>query len=169
MVTRTRTWPAVLLGAACVVVGVLVLRSRAARAEVGWFSYDAPPPQELLDGLVAWNPTRAAGAALVMLGLLVLAHRLGVVVRVRGLAPPRVAGPALVLAGVLVVGGLVAFVLLGAAERANATVAISRFRPQQVTYGSTAWTPDQAAAALVVATGLVLAAVGAGLRRRRAS
>ena len=133
------------------VVGVVVLRSGAAQAEVGWFSYDGPPPPEVLDRLVAWNETRVVGAVLVVAGLVVLAHLLGVVA---GRGSPelaaRLAGPALVLAGLFVVGGVVAFFV---AETAP------------VGTGSSAWTQNQTATALIAATGLVVGAVGTGLRR----
>ncbi|GAB2581786.1 hypothetical protein [Microlunatus antarcticus] len=167
MVTRRRTALTAGLGVLVVVIGVLVLRAPAAQAEVGWFSYDGPPSQDFLDGLVAWNRTRAAGAVLVMVGLLVLARLLGLVAAARGLAPARLGGRVLVLAALLVVGGLASFVVLGRLDRTEATVSISKFRPgyHQV-FATTVWTQQQAAAALVAATGLVLAAVGVGLRKR---
>jgi len=118
--------------------------------------------------LVAWNGTRAVGAVLVMVGLLVLARLLGVVAMGRGLTSARLDGRVLVLAALLVVGGLVAFVFLGRIDRSEATVSISKLRPGWHDVGaSTVWTRNQAAAALVVATGLVLAAAGTGLRTRR--
>ena len=59
-------------------------------------------------------------------------------------------------------------VVLGATDRGTATVAIRTYVPsQQVSYSASAWAPDQTAAALVVATGLVVAAVAAGLHGRR--
>jgi len=152
---RRRTGFAAAIGVLVVVVGVLVLQSDAAQVEVGWFSYDGPPSPKVLDSLLAWNLTREVGAVLVLLGLVVLAHLLGMVAgrRSRELAA-RLAGSALVLAGVLVVGGLVAFVV----SRAVAQVGVQ----------TSAWTQDQAAAALIAATGLVVGAVGTGLRRGNA-
>lgn len=171
MVTgRRRTGFAVASGVVVLVVGVVVLRSRAAQAEVGWFSY-GPPPPEVLDGLLAWNLTRAVGAVLVLAGLAVLAHLLGVVAgRRNALLAARLANPALVLAGLLVVGGLVGFVALAAGDRGEATVAISKvigpIRP--LTPWWSVWDQNQTAAALVAATGLVVGAVGTGLRRKNA-
>lgn len=156
-------------GAVAVLVGFLVLRSRAAEVEIGWFSYDGPPSPELMGSLVGWNLVRTVGALLVLTGLLVLAHLLGALVAARGrLLPGRLTGALLALAGVLVVGGLVAFVALGLADRGEATISISKltgpplgFRPAW-----SVWTRGQTSAALVVATGLVLGAVTTGLRRR---
>jgi hypothetical protein len=166
--TRRRALLVAALGLVVVVLGVLVLRSPGAHAGVGWFSYAGPPSQDLLDSLVAWNSTRAVGAVLVMAGLLVLARLLGVVAAGRDLVPARLGGRALVLAALLVVGGLVAFVVLGRIDRSEATVSISRLRPGwHGVLASTVWTRDQAAAALVAASGLVLAAAGTGLRMRR--
>jgi hypothetical protein len=167
VVTRRRTATTAALGVLVVVVGVLVLRAPAAQAEVGWFSYDGPPSQDVLDGLVAWNRTRSVGAVLVMVGLLVLARLLGVVAASRGLASARLGGRGLVLAALLVVAGLASFVVLGTIDRSEATVSIATFRPgDHQVFATTVWTQQQAAAALVATTGLVLAAVGTGLRKR---
>ncbi|GAA3549805.1 hypothetical protein GCM10022197_00790 [Microlunatus spumicola] len=153
MVSGRKTGLTALLGVLVVVVGLVVLRSPAAQAGIGWFSYGGPPSPEVLASLLPWNLPRAVGAALVLVGVAVLAHLLGSVAARRGLVPPRAAGRVLVLAVLFVVGGAVAFV---AGTGARAT---------DVTYGSSAWTQSQTAAALVVATGLVVAAVAAGLRR----
>ncbi|MGI3786459.1 MAG: hypothetical protein ACRYG2_37425 [Janthinobacterium lividum] len=163
MVTVRRTGVLAALGVAAVVVGILVLRSPGARAGIGWFSYDGPPSPELLEALVAWNLTRTVGALLVLAGLLVLAHLLGALAASRGSAvsAPLTAG-VLVLAGVLVVGGLVAFVVLDVLGSREGSTS------RQLGLASSVWTRSQTSAALVVATGLVLGAMGGGLRRRTA-
>jgi len=92
---------------------------------------------------------------LVLLGLVVLAHLLGVLAGRRSAElAARLATPALALAGLLVVGGLAGFVV---ADTAPAGMS------------SSAWAQNQTAAALIVATGLVVGAVGTGLRRRNAA
>lgn len=155
MLTGRRNGVVAALGVLVVIVGALVLRSPGATADVGWFSYDGPPSPELLNGLVAWNLTRTVGATLVLLGLVVLAHLLGRAATGRSAGgAARFARPALALAGVLVIGGLVAFFVSGTAA--------------QLGMESSAWTRDQTEAALVAATGLVVGAVGTGLRRRNA-
>ncbi len=173
MVTRRRTGLTALLGALVVVVGVLVLRAPASQAGVGWFSYDGPPAPEVLDRLVAWNLPRTVGALLVLSGLLLLAHLLGALAAERGTgAVRRLVRPVAVLGAVLTVGGLVAFVVVTLAvtsDRGEATVAISKLTgPHHELYVSwTTWGPEQLTAALVGATGLVVVAVAAGLRRPR--
>lgn len=171
MTTPRRTGLTALLGVLVVVVGVLVLRAPAAQAQVGWFSYDGPPPPEVLDRLVAWNLPRAVGALLVLVGVLVLAHLLGALAAGRGDdRVRRLARPVTVLGFVLVLGGLVAFGILTArvvGDRSEATVAISKFsgfRPELFVSWSV-WAPDQLAAVLLAATGLVVLAVATGLRR----
>lgn len=168
MVTGRRTGLTALLGVLVVVVGVVVLRSASAQAGIGWFSYGGPPSPEVLASLLPWNPPRAVGAVLVLVGVSVLAHLLGFVAARRGLVPRRAAGRVLVLAVLLVVGGLVAFVLLGPGlgGRGEAVISISKLPPvPSVTPSWTVWTQSQTAAALVVATGVVVAAVATGLRR----
>lgn len=155
-----RTRLRVALGLVSVVLGLLVLRSPGAQVAIGWFSYGGPPSPALLAGLVGWNLTRAAGALLVLAGLLVLAHLLGVLAGSRGGRAPALPGVAvLVLAGVLVVGGLVAFVAADLLRSSEGNPA------HQLGVDGSVWTRGQLSGALVVATGLVLGAVGAGLRR----
>ena len=161
MVSGGLTGLTALLGVVVVVVGVVVLRSPAAQAGTGWFSYGGPPSPEVLAGLLPWNLPRAVGAVLVLLGVALLAHLLGFVAVRRGLLPRRAAAGVLVLAALLVVGGLVTFVVLSAGDRSGAAVS-------GVTYGAGVWNQSQTAAALVVATGLVVAAVATGLRRQDA-
>ncbi len=165
---RTRTpWLAAAHGLLAVIVGVLVLRSPGAQPGIGWFSYGGPPSPALLDSLVAWNAARGFGAVLVLVGLLVVAHVLGRSAEGRREPGPRpLAGRVLVLAAVLVLGGLLAFVLLGRVDRFEATVSISKVAdaPPPVVFASTVWTHTQAVAALVVAIGLLVGAVGTGLR-----
>ncbi|MGI3786592.1 MAG: hypothetical protein ACRYG2_38090 [Janthinobacterium lividum] len=160
------TWPTAALGVVLVVVGLLVLRSPGAQASFGWFSY-GPPSQEVLDGVVAWNLVRAVGAVLVLIGLLVLGQLLGrAASRRSGGRAAQLARPVLVLAGVLVLGGLVAFFAVDAIGRSEATVSISKVTGSaHLMVGPGVWTQDRFAAALVAATGLVVAAVGLGLRR----
>ncbi len=172
MVTRRRTGVAATLGLVAVILGVLVLRSRGAEVEIGWFSYDGPPSPDLLDSLVAWNATRAAGAGLVLVGVLVGAYLVGLLAGQRwGPAAPRSAARVLVLAALVVLAGLVAFTVLRSVDRGEATVSISRLvgQPRQVSFASTVWTRPQAVAALVAGVGLVLGAVGTGLRRGKGS
>jgi hypothetical protein len=156
VVTTRRALLVAAVGVVAVVVGVVVLRSPGADVSIGWFSYGGPPTRDLLDSLVAWNRTREVGAGLVLVGLLVIAALLGVLAASRGRAvPARLAGAVLVLAAVLVLGGAVAFVMLDVADPIT----------RQLGTDSSVWTRDQSSAALVVASGLVLGAVGAGLRR----
>ena len=168
MATARRTGGTAARGAAVVVLGVLVLRSPGAQAGFGWFAYGPPSPEDL-DHLVAWNLTREVGAVLVLVGLLVLAHLLGALASAtRGAAAGRLSGRVLALGAVLVVGGSMAFFALSTTDRGEEVVTISKFvRPPQIMAGPGVWTREQLAAALVVATGLVVGAVSVGLRGRR--
>ena len=173
MTTPRRTWLTALLGVLVVVVGVLVLRAPASQAGVGWFSYDGPPSAEELERLVAWNLPRAVGAVLVLVGVLVLAQLLGTLAAGRGDdRVRRLVRPVTALGAVLGVGGLVAFGVLTAlmtSDRGEATVAISKVTAagHGLFVSWTVWGPAQLGAVLVAATGLVVVAVAAGLRRGR--
>ncbi len=63
-----------------VAVGMVVLLTLGAAPTLGWFSYGPAPSPELLDSLTAWTRTRAVGAGLVVLGVLVGAATTGVLV-----------------------------------------------------------------------------------------
>lgn len=169
--TPRRSWPTLGAGVGAVGVGLVLLAVPGAEAGVAWVSYDGPPSPEVIGRLVVWNLVRAVGALLSLVGLMVLGCSLGkLAARRTGGTPARLGGRVLVLAVLLVVGGLVAFFVLGMVDRGGATVSISKFvGPPGPMAGPAVWTRDQLAAALVSASGLVLGAVGTGLRSTKAS
>ena len=161
-------------GFAVAVIGVLVLQSTDARG-VGVDPFADPAQNwDWLDTLGAWNGTRDVGAALVVLGLMVLAMVTGALL---GRRPST--------RRALVLSGVVAGLLL-----AVGTVVFAWPREYEVTYGGTyrlihapepvprmvsatmVWSRGQAVAALVAATGLLLgggvAGAAVGARRRAA-
>ena len=151
-------------GFAAVVIGVLVLQSTNARG-VGVDPFAGPPQdRDWLDTLCAWNGSREVGAALVVVGLMVLAVVVGVLLG--GRPPTRRA---------LVLSGVAAGLLLTVG-----TVVFAWPREHEVTYEGTyrlirapepmprmvlatmVWSRAQAVAALVVTTGLLLGGGVAG-------
>lgn len=74
------TRPLALLGALALLLvasGAVVL-AVATPVGLGWFTYGAPPPEQLsTSAAVVWSGTQVAGAALVVLGLLTAAAAAG--------------------------------------------------------------------------------------------